>query len=83
MLFMLPYREWRATIAGGIEGARIPNLQSLIGRPNLTPGNKTVTVTRAYVDGPFDFNENQGSEFIGAGWKSWATNEVSIPIGTP
>ena len=83
MLFMLPYREWRATVAGGIEGARIPNLQSLIGRAHFTPGNKTVTVIRAYVDGPFDFDNNQGSEFIGSGWKSWATTEVSIPVPTP
>jgi hypothetical protein len=83
MMFMLPYREWRATIAGGIEGARIPNLYNLIGRAHFNPGNKTVNVTRVYVDSPFDFNSNQGNEFIGAGWRSWSTSEISIAPPIP
>jgi hypothetical protein len=83
MMFMLPYREWRATIAGGIEGARIPNLYNLIGRAHFNPGNKTVNVTRVYVDSPFDFNSNQGNEFIGAGWRSWSTSEISLSPPIP
>lgn len=80
MLFMIPYREWRATLAGGLQQAQIPSLVPLTGSNALSPGNKNLTITRALSRDPFEFNANQGQAFIGRGWRSWSTQEITLPL---
>ena len=78
MVFMLPFTEWLSVSRGSDNAALLADLSSLTGAPGLAPGSKTLTLVRAYMDGKYDFDDTDGAEIYGWGWKSWAYNEASF-----